>query len=211
MGSILTYLLNNIPWLAAIVITAIVFWKLSKYHAKLEDTQNKVNNLPCDSHKESLRDSEERYNRLFNSVQSTNDMVLEINKWIMKFDSSMIDKLAKKASPLKMTSLGTELFNISGAKEVIDDNKEFWIEEIRKTNPNTAYDVESESINVLFRNIGSPYFDKVKKFIYYSADPLEIKDPSSGEMKKVKVSIQSLIQLMGIHLRDLYLERYKLE
>lgn len=37
----------------------------------------------------------------------------------MKFDNDMIDKLAKKASPLKMTPLGEVLFEKSSAKKTV--------------------------------------------------------------------------------------------
>nr|DAR33786.1 MAG TPA: Protein of unknown function (DUF2663) [Bacteriophage sp.] len=78
MASVITYLLNNAPWIAVIVLAIIGSWKLSKYHAKLEETRNKVDSLPCDKHKDGIRDSEQRYNELQRIVTSTNDMVVEI-------------------------------------------------------------------------------------------------------------------------------------
>ena len=59
----------------------------------------------------------------------------------MKFDNDMIDKLAKKASPLKMTPLGEVLFEKSSAKKTIDNNIDFLIKELEDINPQTAYEV----------------------------------------------------------------------
>ena len=209
MAPILTYLLNNAPWFAVILIAIFVTWKISKYHLKLEDTKNKVDELPCESHRDMLREFSEKYDRLYDTVESTNGMVVEVNKWIMRFDNDMIDKLARKASPLKMTPLGNALFNASNAKETIDNNKDFLIKEMEKDNPVTAYDVEECALNALFRNIGHEMFNDIKHFIYYSPEKMELCDPETGKCEEVKVSIQSLVRLMSIYLRDLYLQKHK--
>ena len=208
MAPVITYLLNNAPWIAVIVLAIIGSWKLSKYHAKLEETRNKVDSLPCDKHKDGIRDSEQRYNELQRIVTSTNDMVVEINKWLMKFDNDMIDKLAKKASPLKMTPLGEVLFEKSSAKKTIDNNIDFLIKELEDINPQTAYDVEEEALSYLLRNMGNEIFTDIKQFLYYSPDTIQLKDPVSGEDKDVRLSMQSIIKLMSIYLRDLYLKKH---
>ena len=190
MAPVITYLLNNAPWIAVIVLAIIGSWKLSKYHAKLEETRNKVDSLPCDKHKDGIRDSEQRYNELQRIVTSTND------------------KLAKKASPLKMTPLGEVLFEKSSAKKTIDNNIDFLIKELEDINPQTAYDVEEEALSYLLRNMGNEMFADIKKFLYYSPDTIQLKDPSSGEDKDVRLSMQSIIKLMSIYLRDLYLKKH---
>ena len=193
MAPVITYLLNNAPWIAVIVLAIIGSWKMSKYHAKLEETRNKVENLPCDKHKDDIRDSGQRYNELQRIVSSTNDM---------------IDKLAKKASPLKMTPLGEVLFEESSAKKTIDNNIDFLIKELEDINPQTAYDVEEEALSYLLRNMGSEIFADIKQFLYYSPDTIQLKDPASGEDKAVRLSMQSIIKLMSIYLRDLYLKKH---
>ena len=208
MAPVITYLLNNAPWIAVIVLAIIGSWKMSKYHAKLDETRNKVENLPCDNHNDDIRDSGQRYNELQRIVSSTNDMVVEINKWLMKFDNDMIDKLAKKASPLKMTPLGEVLFEESSAKKTIDNNIDFLIKELEDINPQTAYDVEEEALSYLLRNMGSEIFADIKQFLYYSPDTIQLKDPASGEDKAVRLSMQSIIKLMSIYLRDLYLKKH---
>ena len=208
MTSVLTYLLNNAPWIAVILVAIIATWRISKYHTRLEDTRDKVDKLPCEKHKDEIRSSDQKYNELQRIVTSTNDMVVEINKWLMKFDNDMIDKLARKASPLKMTPLGEVLFEKSFAKKAIDNNIDFLIKELEEINPKTAYDVEEESLGYLLRNMGNEMFSEIKQFLYYSPDIIYLKDPSSGEEKEVKLSIQYIIKLMSIYLRDKYLEKY---
>lgn len=208
MEPIIEYLINNAPWIVVILVAIIATWRISKYHTKLEDIRNKVDKLPCEKHKDNIRDSEQRYNELQRIVTSTNDMVVEINKWLMKFDNDMIDKLAKKASPLKMTPLGEVLFEKSSAKKTIDNNIDFLIKELEDINPQTAYDVEEEALSYLLRNMGNEMFADIKQFLYYSPDIIQLKDPSSGEDKDVRLSMQSIIKLMSIYLRDLYLKKH---
>lgn len=208
MNAFIAYLLNNIPWLAFILISVFVTWKISKYHALLESTRNKVDDLPCERHKEDILKSDNRYNSLEKIVSSTNDMVIEINKWLMKFDNDMIDKLAKKGSPLKMTPVGKILFEQSYGKEAIDNNIEFLLEELEKINPKTAYDVEEESLGFLLKNVGHEMFEEIKKFIYYSPDVIIIKDPETEENNEVKITLQYIVKLMSIYLRDIYLSKH---
>ena len=208
MNPILTYLLNHAPGLAVILIAVIATWIISKYHTKLESTRKAVDDLPCEKHKDDIRNSDLRYKELQRIVSSTNDMVVEINKWLMKFDNDMIDKLAKKASPLKMTPLGNVLFVKSSAKKTIDDNIDFLMEELEKINPTTAYDVEEEALGFLLRNMGHEMFTDIKQFIYYSPDTIELLDPASNTNKAVKLSMQSIVKLMSIYLRDIYLSKH---
>lgn len=208
MDSIIEYLINNAPWIVVVLVAIIATWKVSKYHTKLEEIRDKVEKLPCDKHKDDIRDSGQRYNELQRIVSSTNDMVVEINKWLMKFDNDMIDKLAKKASPLKMTPLGEVLFEKSSAKKTIDNNIDFLIKELEDINPQTAYDVEEEALSYLLRNMGNEIFTDIKQFLYYSPDTIQLKDPVSGEEKDVRLSMQSIIKLMSIYLRDLYLKKH---
>lgn len=208
MDPIIEYLINNAPWIVVVLVAIIATWRVSKYHTKLEEVRDKVEKLPCDRHKDDIRDSGQRYNELQRIVSSTNDMVVEINKWLMKFDNDMIDKLAKKASPLKMTPLGEVLFEKSSAKKTIDNNIDFLIKELEDINPQTAYDVEEEALSYLLRNMGNEIFTDIKQFLYYSPDTIQLKDPVSGEEKDVRLSMQSIIKLMSIYLRDLYLKKH---
>lgn len=208
MDAIISFLIENCPWVAAIIVTAVVTWIMAKYYHKIEDTRRKVAELPCEKHNSDIIESNTRYSEINKTVISTNDMVSEISKWIMKFDNGMIDSLARKASPLKMTPLGRTLFEKSLSKKTIDENIDFLIRELEKISPKTAFDVEEESYSVLFKNIGHEMFNEVKNFIYYSPETIELVNPSNNEKENVKISLQTLIKLMGIYLRDIYLNKY---
>lgn len=93
-------------------------------------------------------------------------------------------------------------------KKAIDGNLDFLIKELEKISPKTAFDVEDQAYSVLFKNMGHDLFNEVKNFIYYSPEIIEVTNPCDGNKSQVKISLQTLIRLMGIYLRDKYLEKH---
>lgn len=172
---------------------------------RLSSVESSISQLPCHDHKDKLSQNEMAYKEIQKTAESTNNMLTELSKWAMRLDSDMIDKLAKKSSPLKMTEVGAFLFEKSTAKEAIDNNKEFLIDEIRKATPKTEYDIEEKALDFLLKNMGHEMFDSVKNFIYYSPDTI-IFDKTGEE---IKFNMQSIIKLMSIYLRDVYIENTK--
>lgn len=51
-------------------------------------------------------------------------------------------------------------------------------------------------------------FVEIKQYLYYSPEIIKIKDPQNQEEKEIKLSLQIIIRLMGLYLRDKYLEKY---
>ena len=91
---------------------------------------------------------------------------------------------------------------------ILAQNIDFLMEELEKINPTTAYDVEEEALGFLLRNMGHEMFTDIKQFIYYSPDTIELLDPASNTNKAVKLSMQSIVKLMSIYLRDIYLSKH---
>lgn len=131
-------------------------------------------------------------------------MLVELSKWVMKMDESMIERLAKKASPLRMTEAGEYLFNKSGADKALAELSGRLLNEIELSAPRTEYDVEQKALELLLKNMGDKAFDTVKKFIYYSPDSITVE--STGE--DIKFDMYAIVNLMGIKLRDLYLNTH---
>ena len=206
-NAILKWLSDNYPSVVVIVIAIAVTWYLAsvffKYRNKIESAEKKINSLPCDSHHQSIQE----HASMKSTLDSINDQVTEISRWIMHFDDRMIDTLSQKCSPRVMTALGRNLFDISGAKSAIDDNIGFLIGEVEKKSPMTPYDVESSSLDILLGNMAHPLFNEVKNYIYYQPEEVELTD-SDGSKKKVRISLMSIIKLMSLELRDRYLKTH---
>lgn len=203
-NAILKWLSENYPTLAIIVVliilTVVVTLWIAKYINKIENSEKTLKNLPCDSHQKSI----EAHSSMKLTLDSINDQVTEISKWIMRYDDKMIDILSQKCSPRIMTALGRNLFDISGAKNAIDTNLAFLIGEVEKKSPQTPYDVESSAVDVLLGNMAHPLYNDVKNFVYYQPEEVELTD-ADGSKKKVKISLMTIIKLMSLELRDKYL------
>lgn len=203
MDAIITWILENWPVLGIIVIVSIIAWFVSRYFKKLEDSRRKVESLPCHEHKDSI----DGLNSMRLTVDSINDQVTEISKWIMRIDDSMINPLAKKCSPRMMTKMGLTLFQVSGAEKTLQENSAFLINEIEEQAPATPYDVEDAALNTLLKNISHPMFNNIKNYIYYQPEFIILKDENNEE-HEVRVSLNAIVRLMSIRLRDLYLVKH---
>lgn len=203
MDAIITYLLENFPWLVAIGVAGWAMWKLSKYHSKLESTQERVSNLPCAQRKTEI----EELKSFEKSFASMADRFEEVCKWIMRIDADAIDNLAPKRSPRKMNDMGLEVYAETGAKKILDDNAAFLLAELEKKSPDTAYDVEEAAFEVLLAHLTTPLFNPLKNYLYSNPSRIVKKD-ESGEDKEIELSMGLLLQLMSIDLRERYLETH---
>ena len=172
----------------------------SKSQQKIEDA---VSKLPCDTHLEKIQS----VRSLTIKLDSICEQLSEITKWIMKLDPTEIDALAPKFSPRRMTTAGLNLYDISGAKAVVDNNEEALIEAVRAENPQTPLDVEDKAYVVLAGKLSDPIFNGVKNYIYYQPEKITVKGDGDAEVT-VSLSLTLLLRLMSIDLRDRYLAKY---
>lgn len=210
LETVVTYFLENFPWIAAICVTGYLSWKAAVYYTKVEDARKKVDSLPCEKRKEELDSHLGKVVGLEDDISSLTETVDDISKWLMKFDSEMINSLAKKHSPSKLTFAGEQLLEVSGAKKVINDNLEYYISEMEGMKPNNPYDVEKFAMKVILGSINSDIFVPIKNYLYYSPDKISFYNEQEGKDEVVKLSIYSIIGVMTIFLRDEYLKRHPL-
>ncbi len=162
-----------------------------------------MSKLPCDTHLEKIQS----VRSLTIKLDSICEQLSEITKWIMKLDPTEIDALAPKFSPRRMTTAGLNLYDISGAKAVVDNNEEALIEAVRAENPQTPLDVEDKEYVVLAGKLSDPIFNGVKNYIYYQPEKITVKGDGDAEVT-VSLSLTLLLRLMSIDLRDRYLAKY---
>lgn len=207
MEAVLNFLLDNAPGVALVLIVGFfawrLSWRLSKYHSSLEDAKKRIDELPCSSHGDTLSIVSSRLGVL----DAIGEQVQEISKWVMKIDPDAIDVLMCKRSPRVMTKIGRRLFEESGASSVLDENLDEYMAELAEFNPQTPFDVEDKSFSVLLGNISDSAFNPIKNYIYYGPESVTMKDEDGNDVE-VKLSLLSIIRLMGLELRDKYLDRH---
>ena len=181
---------------------------------KTEKIEENIIKLPCDSHKESIIDLktvttklETNVTAILNRMDTVCEQLTEISRWIMKTDPAEIDRIAPTFSPRRLSAAGVELYTISGAKKIVDDNEDLLVEDIHKMNPLTPPDVEDDSYAVLMKRLSEPMFNEVKNYIYYQPEMVTVKD-EKGEDVTVRLSLLLLVKLMSIDLRDKYIRKY---
>lgn len=184
--------------------------EMDRYSLKetLEKLSENIQMLPCESRKEQISETQKAHKDLYQTVMSTNDMVTEISKWVMKSDADMINQLVKKCSPFRITPVGEIIFEKSGAKKAVDVNQDKLISLVENTEPKTPYDVENNASSILIQNIGDDMFHDIKNFLYYSPDKISVLDPTTDKKIEVSLSIHALIKIMSIYLRDKYFEKH---
>lgn len=174
---------------------------------RLSDVENKLSSLPCADHDASLSIHTRNLEGLSGVLEENKNMLIELSKWAMKLDVDMIDRLAKKSSPLKMTEAGLYLFSKSGAEKALSNISDRLIALMDESELRTGYDIEQKALEVLLRATGDKAFDDVKDFIYNSPDTITIEE--TGE--SVRFNLYAIVKLMSIKLRDMYIERHKRE
>ena len=139
---------------------------------------------------------------LKNRVNEHSGMLQNLSVWVMKKDKAMIDVLAVGFSPIRLKPPGMALLEVSGGKRCIDDNLDFFMKNLKKRAPMTPFDVQESSRAVVFGNFNLPIFNTVKHFLYFKPEDVEL----AGE--KVEASMFTVTYVMGVYLRDMYLEKH---
>lgn len=129
-----------------------------------------------------------------------------IKQWIMKFDASMVDKLARKHSPRQLTELGKKVLEMSGANEILPKICDELIKEMEQRRINTAFDAETEAYFAMLRNDKNEAFNGLKNFIYNAPDSIEVE--VDGEKTAVKLDYTSIVRILSLNLRDEYIRRH---
>ena len=125
-----------------------------------------------------------------------------MSEWITKLDDRVYNTVSKRKSPRILTEAGMKLLSVSGGKECIDKNLDFFIRAIDEYNPKLPYDVERMALDVILTSTNRDMFNRIKMFMYKSPEFVKL------EGEEVKVNIFSIGYVMSLYLRDLYLEKY---
>ena len=187
--------------LALLVIAVVATFKIAVYHASIQNTKQKVDDLPCDGHAKSLGEQDKTLARQEKAIDEHKVKINDISVWIMNKDKSMIPVFMNKQSPYYLNPAGIALLNASGGKECVDENIDFFITELEKLEPQTAYDVEAYSNRVLFDCSYSVIFKNIKDYVYVA--PL-----MNVGGQKIEISLFNVISVTSLYLRDKYLELY---
>jgi hypothetical protein len=210
MEEIFSFISNHYPVIGLMIIVAVIVYFATMYHVSIQNTHKKVNRLPCDFNMEKILSIDqkcdtnmEQISTIKNDVENVRDVVVEISKILKRKKKNKLSQMAlQKLSPYRLTEIGQIFLEKTYGKACVDANADFFISELEKTLPLTAYDVEENAYSVLMRNTSKPAFNDIKNFVYISPEEMDF------DGVKIEISLSSIIQAMSIYLRDLYLEKH---
>lgn len=188
MDAIIAYILENAPWLVVVGLSVVGAWKLSKYHSRLEATNEKVENLPCSEHDARHMAIMDKLNTIITYLQT-------------KYPTS-VNIFSAKASPRKLNDLGRSLYEKSGGDEFLSNNLDYFIGLIDKKKPRTALDVETSANEVLMESLDQDIFNGLKRWVYNSPS---WKISINGEKRDYSITMNDICFVISIKLRDAYL------
>ena len=206
-SSIGIWLLDHYPFLAALFFVAFAtMWltfKISSFISKSKHIHEKVENLPCSHHNDHIVEIKGQVN----FMQDIRESVRKIEEYLMHNDSGAMDVLLRKCSPYRITSFGEKMIEMSGGKNCVNSNVDFFISEIEKRSPRVALDVERYALSVLNDNLKLEYFNDVKNFIFGAPDIVKVTD-DNGAIAEIPIKLEHILMVMSIYLRDKYFEKH---
>ena len=122
---------------------------------------------------------------------------------VVKLGNSALDlTLFKTQSPVSLTDVGIEILEKSGGRRYIDENLAALLIDLEKRELKTALDVENIAASVLLFKSNQTAFTPIKNYIYNNPEFV------SELGLKATLDLGKIAQVMGIYLRDKYLEKH---
>lgn len=140
--------------------------------------------------------------RLDGLTDRFNNLVIFLKEKFTDMDISMY--LSK--SPIQLSETGLRMLERIGGKEYVDSYEVILIAALNNFNPKTALDVQMYAPDVIFKMAESASFNTIKDFLYNN--PYYKETNPEGQEIKIRLSLVTATELMGIYLRDKYLNKY---
>lgn len=151
-----------------------------------------------------------RNNYRLDSVEDTQkrqaDDIDIIKQWIMKIDNTLIGELSFKRSPRVISSLGKKVLSISGADQILAKVCDSLLSEMETKKIKTPFDAETEAYFTVIRHDSDDAFNGLKNYIYNAPETITIE--VDGVDIVVKLDYMSILRLISLDLRDLYIARH---
>ena len=93
--------------------------------------------------------------------------------------------------PISLNENGKEMLTASGFLRIFETHGDEILEEIRKCNPATNYDVQEMAIKTVISLSDNPDINPVKNYAY-----------------KKSITVEKVLYLGGIHARDMYFKKF---
>lgn len=206
------FILDHLPASIAIIVIlvcALIFfvWWAAIMWVRLK-------NAPCQKHEEFIERHTDKIDGMANSlskIEGKLEMLIRmVPQTAAPYRESLLsdDKpaLAQKNSPKTLNPNGEKVSETFGCRAFLEANKDWLLSEVSKFNPKTALDVEMSSLYALRVASSDERFNNLKDLIYNSPK-IDLRLPT-GDTKNVEVTLEDVLFVISLPLRDLYLQRH---
>jgi len=161
METFFALLSDHYPIIAIVLITiaglCVAVYKISMYHASIQNTKEKVEMLPCGTHGEKLESQSKQIDRIDYKIDLQTKRFDNLD---YKFDvlkttvDGAISKggFSKRRSPWELTDLGIKLAKDNNFYDMIDRAWDKISEELKSLETINPYDLQNRSINIPFED-----------------------------------------------------------
>lgn len=206
-----SFLSDYVVALAVLIIAACwAIWYFASRYQAMKDKVGNVDTLPCSHHDLRLNAHDSKIsesNALIGEVKGQIDLLVKLatTTRTKPFVSAEID-YSEKHSPRKLNENGKKLFSDISGETFLEDNYSKFADEITKLSPKTALDVENFALAVLRASLNLDIFIPLKHWVYN--EPTRIIERPNGEMVTADVSMDDVLFVLSLPLRDKYLENH---
>ena len=140
----------------------------------------------------------EKVDRLCHDNDKVGDKLTQISEKLSNIEGGLerdraTNPYIKSKSPLSLTDKGKALLIDSTGKDYIDLKYAKFLKEIKGKNPKTPYDVQELSKDLISARTSLDEFNDIKDFAFLKG-----------------ISINVILEVLGIYLRDLLLKDWKM-
>jgi hypothetical protein len=142
-------------------------------------------------------------NTSFTSLNTSfKGLVIHLQAKDITFDA----KLFMSQSPIALTKLGTEILKAVGGDTYIDNNEAILIKEMDMQGIKTALDAQIIAPIVISKISDNDDFKHIKDYIF--TNPVYRTHDEAGAPVTLSLNIKVMAQVMGVYLRDKYLDKH---
>ncbi len=181
------------------VVVAVIVWLVARfYFTRFKKTEERVSDLPCKQH-------EVQYEKLSNKMDKLGMDINSIMLYLSMKSNKAAGLFSVKHSPRKLNEAGEDLYKDFDGESFLNNNKKLFLDAIAAKNPKTALDVEVAASEVLFENLQNDIFNGLKNWVYNSPTR---KIKVNGQEQDYNVTINDVVFIMSLPLRDMYLKAH---
>lgn len=198
---IFSYILEHFPFVGLAIGLIAITTLITIQAIKLLDRIKKVEKSTHKSDHEVLPRLDKKLDKIGDTLIGFKVSFAGLVSYLSAKDVEMDASLYVIQSPVKLSELGFKLLSEYRGKEYVDSNITSLLAALKERDLATALDVENQSITTILEFSETTGFSEIKNYLYFHP-------AYTVRNTQYAFPLATLARIMGIYLRDIYLEQY---